>query len=128
MTLRQAIARESWMDEALCAQTDPELWFPKQRALGGSPRAAKEICQQCPVAVQCLSYAMDHVITHGIWGGLTAKQRQELRRNRPKNTDPNICVNGHDRSLGVRADGACKQCRREQDQARRRARRDGRAA
>ena len=46
-----------WQDRALCAQTDPEAFFPEK---GGSTREAKRICQGCDVRAECLEYALAH--------------------------------------------------------------------
>lgn len=108
------MVRESWMDEALCAQTDPELWFPDKGAPNGK---AKAICGQCPVVTQCLTYALKHGMTHGIWGGLSAAQRQEIMPDQARAVNVNLCINGHDRREGARSDGSCAQCRREQERA-----------
>ena len=35
----------AWQDRALCAQTDPEAFFPEK---GGSTREAKRVCRGCP--------------------------------------------------------------------------------
>lgn len=67
--------RESWMSEALCAQVDPDAFFPEK---GGSTRQAKAICAECPVRMQCLAYALEHDETTGIWGGLTPRERRAL--------------------------------------------------
>ncbi len=40
----------SWRDSALCAQTDPEAYYPE---IGGSARAAKRTCLACPVTTEC---------------------------------------------------------------------------
>ena len=40
----------SWREHALCAQTDPEAFFPEK---GGSTREAKKVCQSCPVRTEC---------------------------------------------------------------------------
>ena len=45
----------AWMDRALCAQTDPEVFYPDK---GGSTRAAKIICRRCEVRQACLDYAL----------------------------------------------------------------------
>ncbi len=45
----------SWQTDALCAQTDPEAFFPEK---GGSTRDAKKICTTCEVKAQCLEYAL----------------------------------------------------------------------
>jgi WhiB family redox-sensing transcriptional regulator len=42
---------QSWQEQALCAETDPEAFFPEK---GGSTREAKKICTGCEVKAQCL--------------------------------------------------------------------------
>ena len=66
----------SWMDLALCAEVDGDLWFPLK---GSSNREAKAVCMQCPVRAQCLQYALDNEIVHGIFGGLSDRQRRAIR-------------------------------------------------
>ncbi|GAA3946660.1 WhiB family transcriptional regulator [Pseudoclavibacter caeni] len=66
-----------WQAEALCAQTDPEAFFPEK---GGSTRDAKRICQSCAVRAQCLEYALENDERFGIWGGLSERERRKLRR------------------------------------------------
>ncbi|OSC34901.1 WhiB family transcriptional regulator [Mycolicibacillus koreensis] len=68
---------EEWQDRALCAQTDPEAFFPEK---GGSTREAKKICQRCPVRNECLEYALAHDERFGIWGGLSERERRRLKR------------------------------------------------
>ena len=67
----------AWQAEALCAQTDPEAFFPEK---GGSTREAKKICQQCDVKSECLDYALANDERFGIWGGLSERERRRLRR------------------------------------------------
>jgi WhiB family redox-sensing transcriptional regulator len=67
----------SWQADALCAQTDPEAFFPEK---GGSTREAKKICQQCEVKSECLEYALANDERFGIWGGLSERERRRLRR------------------------------------------------
>ncbi|HEU0257569.1 MAG TPA: WhiB family transcriptional regulator [Microbacteriaceae bacterium] len=67
----------AWQADALCAQTDPEIFFPEK---GGSTREAKKICEQCPVRQQCLQYALQNDERFGIWGGLSERERRRLRR------------------------------------------------
>jgi WhiB family redox-sensing transcriptional regulator len=66
-----------WQERALCAQTDPEAFFPEK---GGSTREAKRICQGCDVRAECLDYALAHDERFGIWGGLSERERRRLRR------------------------------------------------
>lgn len=69
-----------WQDDALCAQTDPEAFFPEK---GGSIETAKQICAMCDVREQCLKYAMDNNFDYdGIFGGLSPRNRRKLRENR----------------------------------------------
>ena len=67
----------AWQTDALCAQTDPEAFFPEK---GGSTRDAKHVCEACPVSGQCLDYAMTNDEKFGIWGGLSERERRRLRR------------------------------------------------
>ena len=67
----------AWQTEALCAQTDPEAFFPEK---GGSTRDAKRVCESCPVQAECLDYAMSKDEKFGIWGGLSERERRRLRR------------------------------------------------
>ena len=57
----------AWQERALCAQTDPEAFFPEK---GGSTREAKKVCLSCDVRVECLEYALGSDERFGIWGGL----------------------------------------------------------
>ena len=66
-----------WQERALCAQTDPEAFFPEK---GGSTREAKRICSGCDVRAECLEYALTHDERFGIWGGLSERERRRLRR------------------------------------------------
>ncbi|MDO5633868.1 MAG: WhiB family transcriptional regulator [Micrococcus sp.] len=66
-----------WQVDALCAQTDPEAFFPEK---GGSTRDAKKICSACTVRSECLDYAMANDERFGIWGGLSERERRRLRK------------------------------------------------
>jgi WhiB family redox-sensing transcriptional regulator len=67
----------SWQTDSLCAQTDPEAFFPEK---GGSTRDAKKICTSCEVRNQCLEYALKNDERFGIWGGLSERERRKLRK------------------------------------------------
>ncbi len=66
-----------WQERALCAQVDPEAFFPEK---GGSTREAKQICTRCEVRAECLEYALDKDERFGIWGGLSERERRRLKR------------------------------------------------
>jgi WhiB family transcriptional regulator, redox-sensing transcriptional regulator len=70
-------ADDLWQERALCAQTDPEAFFPEK---GGSTREAKRICLGCEVRDECLDYALAHDERFGIWGGLSERERRRLKR------------------------------------------------
>ena len=67
----------AWQEQALCAQTDPEAFFPEK---GGSTREAKRICVGCDVKGECLEYALGQDERFGIWGGLSERERRRLKR------------------------------------------------
>ena len=75
--LAQATPDDQWQERALCAQTDPEAFFPEK---GGSTREAKRICLGCEVRDACLEYALAHDERFGIWGGLSERERRRLKR------------------------------------------------
>jgi Transcription factor WhiB len=52
------------------------VFFPGR---GEPAEPARQICAGCPVRQPCLDYALGHGITHGIWGGLTERDRRPLR-------------------------------------------------
>jgi WhiB family redox-sensing transcriptional regulator len=70
-----------WREGAACRDADPELFFPE--GTGGSALLqagqAKQVCQSCPVAAQCLSFAMRLGLPSGIWGGASEAERRDLR-------------------------------------------------
>ncbi len=67
----------TWQERALCAQTDPEAFFPEK---GGSTREAKKVCLGCDVRGDCLEYALAHDERFGIWGGLSERERRRLKK------------------------------------------------
>ena len=67
---------EAWRLNALCAETDPEAFFPEK---GGSTREAKRVCVGCDVRSECLEYALSNDERFGIWGGLSERERRRIR-------------------------------------------------
>ncbi len=76
-----------WMERAACAgpeigdvffAPDHEMPKAKDRRIA----QAKVICAGCPVQEQCLAYATANDEEHGIWGGLTEKERGAARTRR----------------------------------------------
>lgn len=64
---------------ALCAQTDPELFFP-DKGDHVSALQAKSICNKCWLIEECLTEALQKNIQDGIWGGATYRDRQNILR------------------------------------------------
>ena len=69
-----------WQDQAVCAEIgDPDLFFPDK---GASTRDAKKVCQGCDVRAECLGYALDTGQSHGVWGGTSPEEREQIQRER----------------------------------------------
>ncbi|MDH6626369.1 WhiB family redox-sensing transcriptional regulator [Streptomyces sp. LBL] len=73
-------AGPAWHAQALCAQTGADFFFPEP---GSSVREAKRICGMCEMRSACLEYALAHDERFGVWGGLSEKERLQLRNTRP---------------------------------------------
>jgi WhiB family redox-sensing transcriptional regulator len=70
-----------WSDKAACKNDDTEMFFPLPGGiLTQANKDAIEICSWCPVKLQCLQFALDEKMEHGIWGGLIAEERKTLAR------------------------------------------------
>lgn len=80
------IEKESWMLDAACSFKNSDLFFP----VGSSMKALKQsneaiaICNECPVKIDCLEYAINTNQDSGIWGGTTEEERKNLRRKYKK--------------------------------------------
>jgi WhiB family redox-sensing transcriptional regulator len=71
---------QEWREEALCRQTDPELWFDIDRS--EATRQAKAVCSRCPVVADCLAWALEVRLRIGTAGGLTVNERAKLLKER----------------------------------------------
>lgn len=67
---------EPWMEKVLCAQVDPELFFPEK---GGSTKEAKSVCAKCEVVEQCLEYALKNDERFGVLGGKSERERRAMK-------------------------------------------------
>ena len=71
-----------WVVDALCAQADPDAWFPPK---SGSNNPAKRVCNgyrgqpPCPVRTECLVYALKYQELWGVWGGLSEGERRRRK-------------------------------------------------
>lgn len=72
----------------LCSETAPDIFFIDSEE-GATPaevyagrKLAKQICSGCPYRVECAEWAIDKGETLGVWGGLTPRERADIKRAR----------------------------------------------
>jgi WhiB family transcriptional regulator, redox-sensing transcriptional regulator len=70
---------DEWRDRAACAGMETEVFFPGP---GVSTRAAKQVCEGCPVTVACLAFANEAGTQAGIWGGVFFGPRRYRPRSK----------------------------------------------
>lgn len=84
---------EGWRHKAKCRSMDTELWFPprdkaKYKLIADKAKAicfGKDGKAECPVRIECMLYAEGNNEQHGIWGGLSHRERNALKRKAKKN-------------------------------------------
>jgi WhiB family transcriptional regulator, redox-sensing transcriptional regulator len=69
----------SWMLDARCRELPPSIFFPKD---GVGVEVARHYCSECPVRTQCLEFALEQRIDHGVWGGASERERRRIARGR----------------------------------------------
>lgn len=65
-----------WARHGLCAG-EMDLFFSTEK---GCVEMAKRLCRECPVMDVCREFALPHPMLHGVWGGLSYRERTERRR------------------------------------------------
>jgi WhiB family transcriptional regulator, redox-sensing transcriptional regulator len=90
-----ATGHGDWRAAGACMRADPDLFFPISatgRALEQTAKA-KAICAGCRVRQECLDFAHQHDVAHGIWGGTTPEDRQQARwqPRRPHRESESLC-------------------------------------
>ncbi|GAA1580879.1 transcriptional regulator WblA [Streptomyces globosus] len=73
------VMHEDWTEGAVCRTADPDELFVQ----GAAQNKAKSVCGSCHVRTECLAFALDQRIDHGIWGGMTERERRALLKRRP---------------------------------------------
>lgn len=88
--MSELIIPPAWIKRGLCGQVDPDAMHP-EREQGHAAETAKSICNgregdathrrraPCPVRELCLQWALDNDERYGVYGGLTAREREKLR-------------------------------------------------
>jgi WhiB family transcriptional regulator, redox-sensing transcriptional regulator len=69
----------AWMSQGNCRNYPPAVFFPSD---GVGVDRARKICVDCPVVDQCLEYALDERIEHGVWGGCSERERRRILKRR----------------------------------------------
>jgi WhiB family redox-sensing transcriptional regulator len=72
-----------WMAGARCRDMDPAVFFPEDAR---GVESAQLICARCDVSRQCLDYALEHRVAHGVWGGASERARVRILRARRLHT------------------------------------------
>lgn len=69
---------DAWRKKAACRGFDTNLFFPKRYSEDGlaSISDGRIVCASCTVRKECLEFAMDNNINHGLYGGLAPKDRR----------------------------------------------------
>jgi WhiB family transcriptional regulator, redox-sensing transcriptional regulator len=101
-----------WQDQSLCAETDPDAFFPEK---GGSTAAAKRVCRACPVRSECLEYALANDERFGVWGGMSERERRRV--DRAVTSVPRRCLKDlHVMTAeNTNVNGKCRACRNAAD-------------
>lgn len=78
---RFAACRPEFADRPIDQWVDQ--FFPGR---GEATRPIKDICAECPAQQACAEHGLRE--NHGIWGGLSERERRRLRRKLANITDP----------------------------------------
>lgn len=72
------ITDPDWYQAALCAETDPEAFYPEP---GVSAHKALQICKNCEVRAECLQDAIVTEDEWGVWGGFSYPKRKKIQKS-----------------------------------------------
>jgi WhiB family redox-sensing transcriptional regulator len=79
MNVHETPDEYAWMLNGKCRGVNPADFFPSD---GLGVEAAQHVCHGCPVRVECLEYALENRIEHGVWGGASERERRRILRRR----------------------------------------------
>lgn len=71
------LLRPRWMRNAACRDQGFDAWFSAEE-FSEEADIARQVCSGCGVRPECLDYALAAGIRHGLWGGLSARERAAL--------------------------------------------------
>ena len=78
------LRRPDEFESPSCATVGGDIWFPDTKADVNAVQDtayAKSICNRCPHRRECAEWGI-YKEYYGIWGALTLKERQIIRRQR----------------------------------------------
>lgn len=67
-----------WLDQAACLGQGLNLFYFENLSTTETRKTvakAKMICKSCPVAADCLQYAINNEERFGVWGSFSSKER-----------------------------------------------------
>ncbi|NLD76416.1 MAG: WhiB family transcriptional regulator, partial [Acidimicrobiales bacterium] len=67
------------MSRGNCRNYPPSAFFPSD---GVGVDSARKICADCRVSAECLEYALENRIDHGVWGGCSERERRRILKRR----------------------------------------------
>lgn len=76
---RSRTMKTDWMTRGKCRDLPWDAFFPRD---GMGVSTAQKICATCPVSQDCLEYALENHIAHGVWGGCSERERRRILRRR----------------------------------------------
>ena len=79
MTVHETPDEYAWMLHGKCRGVKPADFFPSD---GLGVEAAQQVCRTCDVRLECLEYALENRIEHGVWGGASERERRRILRRR----------------------------------------------
>ncbi|NBR24411.1 MAG: WhiB family transcriptional regulator [Micrococcales bacterium] len=86
LNLRPVYDEWAWQEQSNCREADSDLFFLDPLMRGKEKRdrerAAKKVCKGCPVVQQCLNHALSIPEFFGVWGGMTADERNSILRKK----------------------------------------------
>lgn len=100
-----SLAGRRWRGRAACRDKNTDLFYGSKDALRPPPKI-REICESCTVRASCLLEALERG-EHGVWGGLTEKQRRILLRRYRRTKCPS-CGGDDLGAFGISQ--VCKSC------------------
>ena len=76
-----SVSAQKWRSIGLCRGSETMVFYPPSDD-DSLAEEAKTICSMCAVRKPCLEFALRTREKHGVWGGLTERERRRVLRQR----------------------------------------------